>query len=74
MNLRNEQIDQIIAEVVRADLSQDELDRRIQSIKSSLGILEQLKKMPGIPKVSDVFTLRSIARDALGIRGEEVKL
>lgn len=59
-----------IEKAISTDLHPNELDRRIEAIKSSLGILEQMKKIKGIPKTHEIFTLRSIARDALGIRGE----
>lgn len=60
------------------DMPITEIEERIARIKSSLLILDHMKKMypEGSPawKCHQLFTLRSVANDALGVKGEEMDL
>lgn len=75
MTLQPEQLE-MFAEKLANDLlkplGEGEMDRRLRAIQSSLGLLEQMLKLPaGLPtKVNKYQTLKSILRDLLGVRGE----
>ena len=52
-----------------------DLDSRIESVKNSIGILEQMKKLPsGCPKAHKIYIIRAIVRDCFGIKGEPLTL
>ncbi len=56
------------------ELPEEELDKRIQRIKTEFGLLEQMQKLPGNPVLNKTITLRSIGRVLYGYKGESLTL
>lgn len=52
-----------------------ELDRRLNDVKTNLGLLDQMLKLPGGgSKLHKLIIIRSIVSDLFGVRGESFNI
>ena len=69
MPSHNELIDKLVQELV-SGISLEEINKRLDNIRASIGLLDIFLKLPGTGKLHKMIAIRMIARDVLGYEKE----
>lgn len=71
--MTNEQLN-LLCEKLYSDLlyslDEEEIDRRLNDVRTRLGLLDQMLTLPGMSKIHKVVSIKGLLRDVFGVKGE----